>query len=370
VTDATERWARSATLEAWNLVRTMLDNLTTVVLEDAETQLEMIEGLRVLARVTALCSELMVDSDPELPWFFGMTTLDRYVAGPNPDGVYHLCTIDGTRRYRIVGHRGTVTYLGFQILAGTGMQPRRMAGHVSDRDLAIAPDGSFSLVLAEKEPDASELGDATWVRIPDDASAIVVRQYSTDLDAESLATYEIAPLETPGVRPVPTDEAIAAQLTAMAWTIAKLTTMHRTIMPELLGDPNRFVTAEASAIGSSDSTPDNLYMIGTFRLRPDEAVVVDVTPPDTRFWNLTISNIWHECIDVRRRRSSVTNTAAVRRPDGTVRFVLAAADPGVPNWLDTAARHRGFMIFRWLDNPSAPSVSTRVVAVADVAGLP
>ena len=348
----------------------MLDNLTRVVQEDAETELEMIEGLRMLARVTALCSELMMDADPELPWFFAMTTLERYVAGPNPDGVYHLCTIDGGRRYRIDGDRGTVTYLGFQILAGTGMQPRRMAAHLSDRDLAIGNDGSFSLVLSEKEPDASELEGAHWLGIPDDASAIVVRQYAADLEAEELASYEITPLETPGAPPVPSDEVIAGRLTAMAWTMAKLATLHRTIMPELLEDPNRFVTAEASAIGAADSTPDNLYMIGTFRLEPDQALVVDVVPPEGRFWNLTIENIWHECIDVRRRRSSITNAAAERRTDGTVRFVLAARDPGSPNWLDTGDRHRGFMIFRWLDNPTPPTVTTTVVPVAGVSSLP
>ena len=52
----------------------------------------------------------------------------------------------------------------------------------------------------------------------------------------------------------------------MAWTIAKLTTLHRTIRPELLDMPNRLITAEAAELGSADTTPDNLYMMGTFRL--------------------------------------------------------------------------------------------------------
>ena len=353
------------TLEAWNLVRTMLDNLTAIVLEDAETEMEAAEGLRVLARVTALCSEISLDNDPSRPRFFNMNAPSRYVGGPNPDGEYHLCMIDGGRRYRIRGRRGSVTYLGFQVLAGRGLTPRRMAAHVSDRDLTLGSDGSFELLLSEKEPDASERGDATWVQIPDDASAIVVREYIADRAAEELASYEIETLEAAGDAALPSDEAIGEQLTAMAWTIYKLTTLHRTIMPELLTRPNELVTASAAAIGAADTTPDNLYMIGTFRLGPDEALVVDAVPPESRYWSLTLENIWHECIDVGVRRSSITNAAATRRSDGSVRFVISARPSSElgGHWLDTGGRHRGFVLFRWLDNPSPPQVTTRVCPI-------
>ena len=70
--------------------------------------------------------------------------------------------------------------------------------------------------------------------------------------------------------------------------------------------PSILVTAEAAQLGAADTTPDNLYMIGTFRLAPDEALVLDLEPPDTRYWSVTLENIWHECIDPRRRTSSAT----------------------------------------------------------------
>ena len=59
------------------------------------------------------------------------------IGGPNPDGNYYLAMIRGDRRYRITGTRGTSAYLGFQILAGTGLTPRRMSNYVSDTDLAL-----------------------------------------------------------------------------------------------------------------------------------------------------------------------------------------------------------------------------------------
>lgn len=354
--------AGEKSLAAWGLVRQMLDDLTSMIQAGAETELELVEGLRVLARATALCSELSLDVDPAQPWFFSMNSEARFIGGPNPDGAYHLAMIDGHRRYRVHGHRGTGAYLGFQVLAGRGLTPRRMVAHVSDRDLALDSSGRFGFVLASDEPPAGELAGATWVPIPADASAIVVRQYISDSLTETRATLHIDPLDDPGAPVVPTDSLIAEQLTAMAWTIWKLTTLHQTIRPELLDQPNVLVTATAADLGAADSTPDNLYMIGTFRLRPGEALVLDIDPPPSRYWSVTIENIWHECIDVRRRQSSLTNATATRGPDGLVRIVVAAHDPGVSNWLDTGGRHRGFVVLRWLDNPEPPRVMTNVVS--------
>src|SRR6201999_1877137 len=105
----------------------------------------------------------------------------------------------------------------------------------------------------------------------------------------------------------PADEAIALQLTGMAWTIAKLVTLHRTVKPELLSAPNALITATSEQVGAADSTPDNLYMLGMFRLDDAESLELTITPPDTRYWSVTLENVWHECIDPRRRRSSITN---------------------------------------------------------------
>jgi hypothetical protein len=359
--------AGSAAFAAWAQVRQMLDQLTAMVRADAETELELLEGLRVLGRATALCSELSLDVDVEAPWFFSMNSEARFIGGPNPDGEYHLAMIDGRHRYRVSGRRGTVAYLGFQVLAGVGMTPRRMAAYVSDRDLDVRGDGAFAFVLANKKPTAEELAGDAWVPIPEDASAIVVRQYVGDRAKEKLAELRIDSLDPPGSPPRPTDSKLAEQLTAMAWTIWKLTTLHKTIKPELLARPNELVTARAAELGAADTTPDNLYMIGTFRLAEGEALVLDVEPPDTRFWSVTLENIWHECIDVRRRRSSLTNAEVGAAPGGSVRIVIAAEDPHAANWLDTGGRHRGFVLLRWLDNPVAPKVRVTVVPLGEAA---
>jgi hypothetical protein len=341
---------------AWQFFQQMLADITKIVTEDAESERELLEGLRVIARVSSLCAQLSVEADPDRPSFFDMCSPTRMIGGPNPDGNYYLAMIRGDRRYRITGTRGTSAYLGFQILAGTGLTPRRMANYVSDVDLALTS-GEFALVLSAEEP--ADLAGAQWVKIPDDASSVVVREYIGDPAAEELATMAIEALDPDPVAPL-TDAELADQFTAMAWSLMKLTTLHRTIKPELLDDPNTLLTAQAADLGAADTTPDNLYMMGTFRLDPGQALVLDIEPPDTRYWNVTLESIWHECLEPRRRHSSVTSCAVRPAADGRVRIAISAQDFGFGHWLDTGGRHRGFVVVRWLDNPEPPAVTVSV----------
>src|SRR6478736_5315516 len=310
------------TVEAWQFVQKMVGDITEIVKADAQDERELLDGLRVVSRVAALCSELSVEADPELPWFFDMCSPTRMVGGPNPDGRYLLAMIRGDRRYRITGTRGTTAYLGLQVLAGTGMTPRRMAGYLSDTDLKL-DGGSFAVVVSADEPSPAELDGAQWLHIPADAASIVVREYVGDAADELPATLHIETLDAGPPRP-PTDSEVAEQFTAMAWTLMKLTTLHRTIKPEMLTQPNVLVTAEAAELGSADTTPDNLYMIGTFGLAADETLLLEFVPPDTRYWNVTLENIWHECIEPRRRHSSVTNKGVSPDADGLVRIAIGA----------------------------------------------
>ncbi|QLL09914.1 DUF1214 domain-containing protein [Mycobacterium vicinigordonae] len=339
----------------------MVAKVTDIVTEDAETDRELLEGLRVIARVSSLCSQMAVEADLSRPAFFDMCSPNRMIGGPNPDGNYYLAMIRGDRRYRITGTRGTTAYLGIQILAGTGLTPRRMSGYLSDTELNSAA-GEFAVLLSADRP--TDADSAQWLQIPEDASSIVVREYIGDRDAEELATLRIEALDPDPLVPL-TDDALAEQFTAMAWSLMKLTTLHRTIRPELLDNPNTLLTAEAADLGAADTTPDNLYMIGTYRLDPDQALILDIQPPDTRYWNVALESIWHECLEPQRRHSSVTNHGVQPGPDGRVRIAISERDMGSGHWLDTGGRHRGFVVLRWLDNPTAPDVSVSVIDCAE-----
>jgi hypothetical protein len=89
-------WA-PRTLEAWRFVQQVLADVTQTVADDALDERELLEGLRVLAKVTGLCTELSVEADAERPGFFDMCSNTRMVGGPNPDGRYLLAMIRGDR---------------------------------------------------------------------------------------------------------------------------------------------------------------------------------------------------------------------------------------------------------------------------------
>jgi hypothetical protein len=199
-----------------------------------------------------------------------------------------------------------------------------------------------------------------------------VRQYIGKRSTETLADYNIELLDKNIELPIPTDEDVAARLIGTAWTMWKLARLHRDI-PHLLETPNQLFTMSASQAGSADTTPDNTYMLGTFRLAPDQALVIDVEPPQTRYWALVLENIWHECFDYLHRSVSYTNGGAQLRGDGSARFIIAHSKPntahGAINWLDAAGRERGFMMFRWLDTPTVKEPVIRLVALKDISSI-
>lgn len=348
-------------LEAWGFVRKVLADMTDLITQDARDERELLEGLRVLNRVATLCTELSLDTDTDHPHFVQMSTPFRFIGGPNPHGFYPLAMISGHRAYRVTGTRGTSTYLGMQVLAGTGLNPRRMSNYLSDRDLVLDEQGRFNLVFSAAEPPAAELAGAQWMQIPDDATSIVVRDYIADPASAIPAHLEIELLGKGSPAAPLTDDLLADQLTAMGWTIVKMTTLHRTVLPDLVDSPNRLVTSQAQNLGGENTTPDNLYMLGLFDLEAGQNLQLEFTPPETRYWSVTLESIWHECLEPLVRQSSVTNKGVAPGPDGRVRLIIGAEDRGNGFWLDTGGRRRGFITLRWLDNPEAPDVAVRLL---------
>ena len=348
-------------LEAWGFVRKVLSDMTDLITQDARDERELLEGLRVLNRVATLCTELSLDTDTDHPHFVEMNTPFRFIGGPNPHGFYPLAMISGDRAYRVTGTRGTSTYLGMQVLAGTGLNPRRMSNYLSDRDLVLDEQGRFNLVFSAAKPAAAELAGAQWIQIPDDATSIVVRDYIADPASAIPAHLEIELLGKGSPAAPLTDDLLADQLTAMGWTIVKMTTLHRTVLPDLVDSPNRLVTSQAQNLGGENTTPDNLYMLGLFDLEAGQSLQLEFTPPETRYWSVTLESIWHECLEPLVRQSSVTNKGVAPGPDGRVRLIIGAEDRGNGFWLDTGGRRRGFITLRWLDNPEAPDVAVRLL---------
>lgn len=327
-------------------LRAVIEQSEQMVLRESTSEQEAVEGLRWILRVVAESAEVAADADPRQPFFQRMDTPARKVGGDNPDGEYDLAAIDGRYDYKITGNIGSVSYLSFTISGGQGMKPRYMAGYIGDRDLQADQDGNFTLWLTKTKP----AQPGAWVQIPGDASSILVRQYIADRQKERLATYDIQAIgdNLPAPEP-PSDALMARNIAGTAYAALKLTTLHKTVLPEMLQKPNTFFRATAKNLGGEISGSENLYQIMHFKIDDDEALIVTVEPPKTRYWNLTLETIWHETPDYLHLPVSRTLSNSTPDPDGKIRFVVADKDPGVKNWIDTVRHHRGFLTFRWLD---------------------
>jgi hypothetical protein len=112
---------------------------------------------------------------------------------------------------------------------------------------------------------------------------------------------------------------------------------------------------------------ENKPVIGRWELEPDEALILEVEPPDGIYWSYSLGNPWWETIHYGRHQSSLNAHQALVDSDGLVRVVLCGRDPGISNWLDTAGYSNGAMILRCVRTATAPTPATRVVTFGDIA---
>ena len=338
-------YRKSASHQAFLELEELISSTREMVLSDARTQQEANEGMRWMLRALAMSTEVAADTNPRFPHFQRMDTAARKVGGDNPDAEYEFAQIDGRFDYRITGNLGTIRYLGFTINAGQGMTPRRQIGYISDQMLDVDENGNFTILLAQEKPD--EPGN--WIQIPADASGILVREYIGDREVEKLPTLHIEIMGAGVPFSPPSDQELAASIIGTTYAFLRLTTLHRSVLPRLLDEKNLFIRATSEELGGAISGADNLYMIGSYQIEDDEALIVEVRPPDSRYWNLTLENRWHEIGDYLHRPTSRTLEEVEYNEDGSVEFVISHEDPGHPNWLDTSGHAFGFMTFRWVD---------------------
>ena len=342
----------------------LLSAAREMVLNDARTQQEAVEGMRWLLRAVAMSVEVAADANPRRPHFQRMDTLVRKVGGDNPDAEYEFAAIDGQYDYKITGNIGSVRYLGFTFNAGQGTTPRRQFAYLSDKTLELDQDGNFTLILSQEPTDTS----GQWIQIPDDASGILVRQYIANRKKEELATLNIDVLGSPIQFSPVTDQEIADAIIGTSYAFLSLTTLHHRVLPELMEKTNVFIEATSDSLGGAISGNDNLYMIGSYQLADDEALIMLVQPPKTRYWNIALESRWHETADYLHRPTSMTLDEVNYNEDGSVEFIVAHKDPGHPNWLDTSGHNFGFITLRWLDalDEDVPMPELQVINWSDL----
>ena len=351
--------------KAWEAMLASLRAAGAVLRGDRAPQslLEQAAGYQHLLSMIALgVDDALRPSDPYNPKIAAGSTDAVFKWGMDcPDAAYVGAGIRGDATYRVRGARGSVRYLGFQIMGGMAST----ANVVAD-DLPLSRDGDLELVLSPEKQDGN------WMPLDPSSSALIVRQFFYDWEREEPSRLTIECLTRPpsAAPPTPTPETIARQLVALGEFVeASLAFWLDLEEAGRAAGLNCF--REPNARTDMGGAAENVSVWGSWELRRDEALVIEVTPPPALYWSVALGNYWWESLDYANYQTSLNGHQATLDGDGVFRAVVSARDPGVANWLDNRGFGKGPMIFRWLRAGSTPVPATRVVAVDDLeAALP
>lgn len=340
--------------ESWSALREGLAFAESRIVGDQDplNEREAADGHQYVMRVlTAVSDSALLTFDPSQPAFLPMLDSVRYVGGAGPDIDYDVAMVTPGGTYRITGERGGATYVGIAVYAHGGEKGASAIVASVDVDELVGPDGTFTYEFAHP-----------------DAARVIIRQYFHDRATQQRGSWRIEPVgggsEGPPRTPRPTVDAIAGRVANAAQSLRWNAQLNQLWSPELRSAPNRFVRQTPDDIVAAVTNPDVMYATSWWRLGEGEALVVDLVPPEARYWGLQLCDRWFQCFP--DRRSNLNDRQIERSADGSVRIVLSDGDPGVANWLDTSGHRVGVMFFRWLHADPETLPTCRVVAVGEL----
>ena len=345
-------------VQAWSHLLDRLRESAQVVETDAATRnsADLAAGVRHLLVLLAAGIDEVLRFDPDPILSVAATSTDDAVTWGMecPDCIYTRAVLRGGESYRLFGNRGTARYVGLQTMNGIVATANELVD-----ELDVDADGNFEVVLS------ADQHDGNWMRIDGENPTLTVRHFFYDWDTEVPSSLRIERLgdrvQSIG-RPLDVQAAVSRQLVALGDFVHD----NLAFFLQFGAAPptNGFLPPiDRSDIGAA---AENRPVIGRWELGPDEALIVEVEPPEGIYWSFSIGNPWWETIHYGRHQSSLNAHQAVVDSDGLVRVVLCARDPGVANWLDTAGYSNGPIILRCVRTTTAPTPSTRVVAFDDI----
>lgn len=322
------------------------------------------EGFRYLTRFLAAGIAVCVAHDDTDAPSLGRMVENRMSWGmDNPDCLYTYTRVAGDGVYRLSGNRGSARAIEFQVNTGHfgdgNFAGWKAVSVMGGDELVHAPDGGFEITLG------GERSADNWLALGSEASFLLIRQYFGDWEAEQPAHLAVERLDAPLPSPAYGPSRLAEQLDLlMTWleTGARCwADLGASIASGEPGPITPFLPPDDAA-----GLKGQAYGMGAYRCAPDEAVILEVTPPPCRLWSVSLSDWFWQSMEFATRQSSLNDAQATLDADGTCRLVIAHDDPGIPNWLDACGFERGTVAVRYLLPASVPTVAYRTVPLASV----
>jgi hypothetical protein len=310
-----------------------------------------------------------IGADGDHPVFLPHIGMILNLGQPNADTVYRSAKITPGGTYRL---RGTMGSLPIFKMAQLGLTPDQTGGGVNAlgyddfAKLHTDANGRFDVILSPAKPEGYS-GD--WWRLDPKTASLLVRQVSADWGKERDPTISIertdVPVERKRVAAAELERRMA-NVPRMAYNFAAFLVDH----VEGLRRDGYINKLRIFDVTNGTALVGQFYYEGAYDLRPDEALIVESKmPAKCGYSSLILTNDIYETTDWYNNLSSLNGSQVHVDPDGMLRIVVSAKDPGVPNWLDTAGYPSGAIQGRWTDCDSQPVPTVRKVAVADVRKL-
>ncbi len=319
------------------------------------------EGIAHLAeQVSCWLAWVIGHGDPAAPFFQRSNDLVTQWGGPNQDNAYHHARIDPALRYRIRGEMHSCDDFVLTLRAGfMHMEVWGTKAAITASERGIRRGDRFELLLG------GDGSDPAWTPIPEGVTTASLREYYLDWTPEEPAVFTIECLDELPAPPRATGAAVADQLAQALAQIERSMLYWNDYLREhrAKGVDNQFAAPMKVAKGLDVAR----YAFCFWKLGPEEALLIETQPPQARYWSLQLATLgWFEQVDPVHRITSLNQHQAAVDADGRLRVVLAHADPGIPNWLDSGGRREGLLTLRWFWPRSDPQPSARVVAAAQL----
>ena len=348
---------------------------------------DRVEGFRYLTRVIMMASIRAVERHlpgtearpiglipPPLQGGLG-------VQSPNQDHIVQ--PVDARYRYRVTGTLGSAyTHLSswsppipgdvgaFDVGLGAedhlpGFNPNMALTPHSFvlADLAAA-DGTVDFVVSVEDPGPGEV----WFPMTAQTRELMGRVVYSDRGSESPPRLEIGCLDEHPLPATPEPDDMAARLAVAGQLVVGMLSDYGGWTRDLLTRENQLEYTKEWYERIGGSPDDRHFEFGYWRLQLGTALVVTFDEPRCQQWNFQLCNHWMENLaDYLSGRGYVDSENAAREPDGRVRIVVAASDPGVANWIDPGDRDHGVMGLRFVQPATVPEISSRLVPLEELA---
>lgn len=312
----------------------------------------------------ALASQTLeaIGGDGDAPQFLPSLGQVLNVGQPNADTIYRSATITPGGTYRLRGQRGNVSLAVMQQVLPPAERNQGAAAQLDLSKLAVDKDGRFDVLLSATKP-ASHAGD--WWELKPSANRLMVRLVSADWGKEVEPTLAIERLDRAAERPRPPAAKLEQRLRALPKQVDFIAQLFVDHVEKLRQEG--FVNSLKIFNPPGSILQGQFYYEGTYDLKDDEALIIESPiPTKCDYRSLILTNEIYETTDWYNNHSSLNHAQAGADPDGKLRVVVSARDPGAKNWLDTAGNPTGIIQGRWTGCDSQPIPVTRKVKLAEV----